>query len=189
MNTHQVLDTVWEVDNFLPNFQIIKDVYRSGKTPWQSEYSNRLLTPYSSTPDLQTQLQKLLPKIQNIVGQPLTTQVAYVSLDLSGSRIMMHRLHSDIRCFVQVCMSDIECSDLATHFCIDAEFNADHNQDYENIDRFQDKQLLAVSYKPNTAYIFLNQPRIFMGTKHAVPANIVRETFNLHFGSPLKAST
>ena len=189
MNARQVLDTVWEVDNFFSDFQTIKDSYRSSKTPWHSEYNNRLLTQYSNTPDLQTQLGKILPAVQHIVGHLLITHIAYASLDLSGSQIMMHRLHPDIRCFVQVCMSDTECADLATHFCIDAEFNANHNQDYENIEHFRPEQLASVSYKPNTAYVFLNQPRIFMGTKHAVPANMVRETFNLHFGSPLKAST
>jgi hypothetical protein len=120
--------------------------------------------------------------------------VAYVSLDLSGSQIMMHRLHPDIRCFVQVCMSDQEQPDLATHFCTDSQLNDQHPQDYENISCFRLDQLQAVSYRPNTAYVFLNQPRIFMGTRCLVPANTQRETFNLHFtmilsDSPLPAST
>ena len=86
-------------------------------------------------------------------------------------------------------MSDVEYVNLATHFCIDDEFNAKHNQDYESIDNFKSEQLRAVSYKPNTAYILLNHPRIFMGTKNTVPQNAVRETLNLHFGSPLKTNT
>ena len=189
MKAQQVLETVWEVDNFFPDFQRVKNLYRTGQTPWHSEYPNRLLTPYSNTPELQTQLEKLLPDIQNIVGQTLEPQVAYASLDLSSSRIMMHRLHPDIRCFVQVCMSDVECVDLATHFCIDSNFNNNHNQDYEAIDNFESGKLLAVSYRPNTAYILLNHPRIFMGTKNTVPPNMARETVNLHFGSPLKTNT
>ena len=183
MNITQILDTVWEVENFFPDFDAIKQSYRSSQTPWRSEYPNRLLTPYSDTPDLQTQLSKLLPEVQRIVNQQLKPQVAYTSLDLSGSRIMMHRLHPDIRCFVQVCMSDVEYPELATHFCVDSVFNATHTQDYENIDQFQTNQLQAVSYRPNTAYVFLNQPRLFMGTKNTVPANMCRETFNLHFTS------
>lgn len=86
-------------------------------------------------------------------------------------------------------MSDVECVDLATHFCIDSNFNNNHNQDYEAIDNFESGKLLAVSYRPNTAYILLNHPRIFMGTKNTVPPNMARETVNLHFGSPLKTNT
>ena len=183
MNITQILDTVWEVEHFFLDFDAIKQSYRSSQTPWRSEYPNRLLTPYSDAPDLQTQLSKLLPEVQRIVNQQLKPQVAYTSLDLSGSRIMMHRLHPDIRCFVQVCMSDVEYPELATHFCVDSVFNATHTQDYENIDQFQTNQLQAVSYRPNTAYVFLNQPRLFMGTKNTVPANMCRETFNLHFTS------
>lgn len=189
MKIQQVLPTVWEIDDFFPDFSELRNSYRTNQTPWQSQYPNRLLNPYDKTPELQKRLQSLLPEIQDIVGQPLQTQVAYSSLDLSGCRIMMHRLHSDIRCFVQICMADAEAPELATHFCVDADVNATYHQDYEDISYFKPNQLVAMQYKPNTGYVFLNQPRMFMGTKNIVPPNMLRETFNLHFGSPLKATT
>jgi len=189
LKVRQILPNVWEVDNFFPDFSELRNSYRTNQTPWKSQYPNRLLNPYSDTPELQKRLTALQPDIESVVGQPLQPQVAYSSLDLSGCRIMMHRLHADIRCFVQVCMADAESTDIATHFCIDDQINAEHTTDYEDISFFKPEQLVRVNYRPNTGYVFLNQPRLFMGTKNLVPANMLRETFNLHFGSPLKAST
>jgi len=186
---HEVMPGVWEIDNFFDDFEQLKQSYRGNQTAWRAEYPNRLLTPWDQTPELQSRMRELQPEIEHIVGQALSTQVAYVSLDLSGCRIMMHRLHPDIRCFVQVCMADQEQPDLATHFCTDSQVNAEYSQDYEDISYFRPNQLQAVSYRPNTAYVFLNQPRIFMGTRCLVPANTQRETFNLHFSRPLPTST
>jgi hypothetical protein len=150
-----------------------------------------LLTPWESTPELQQIILTVHAQIEQIVAHSLDPQVAYASLDLADSKIMMHRLHTDIQCFVQVCMASESCAKLATHFCTDSNINLTHTRDYENINFFRDDQLCAVSYRPNTAYIFLNQPRMFMGTKNAVPANMLRETFNLHFGHrrPLESNT
>jgi hypothetical protein len=184
---HEVMPGVWEIEDFFDDFEQLKQSYRGNQTAWRAEYPNRLLTPWDQTPDLQSRMRALQPEIERIVSQALSPQVAYVSLDLSGCRIMMHRLHPDIRCFVQVCMADQEQPDLATHFCTDHAVNETHSQDYEDISCFRPEQLQAVSYRPNTAYVFLNQPRVFMGTRCVVPANTQRETFNLHFCSPLPA--
>jgi hypothetical protein len=186
---HKIMPQVWEIEDFFDDFDQLKQSYRGNQTVWRAEYPNRLLTPWDQSPNLQTRLRDLQPTIEHIVGQDLSPQVAYVSLDLSGSRIMMHRLHSDIRCFVQVCMADQEQPDLATHFCTDTQINSEYPQDYEDISCFQPDQLQSVRYRPNTAYVFLNQPRIFMGTRHLVPANAQRETVNLHFSHPLPTRT
>ena len=59
--------------------------------------------------------------------------------------------------------------------------NANYPQDYESFRIFRPEQVQAVSYRPNTGYVFLNYPRQFMGTANPVPANSIRETVNLHF--------
>ena len=87
MKIQQVLPTVWEIDDFFPDFSELRNSYRTNQTPWQSQYPNRLLNPYDKTPELQKRLQSLLPEIQDIVGQPLQTQVAYSSLDLSDAEL------------------------------------------------------------------------------------------------------
>lgn len=181
MKITQVLDTIWEIDNFFPDFQQIKESYRSNNTPWTSQYPNRLLTPWDQPCAVNDLVKEYCSTITDIVGQPLQPQVSYASLDLGGSQIMMHRLHPDIRCFVQVCMADQEQPELATNFCIDAEMNSNYPQDYESFRVFKPKQVQAVSYRPNTAYVFLNHPRKFMGTANPVPTNMIRETINLHF--------
>jgi hypothetical protein len=177
----QVLDTVWEIENFFPDFDQVKQSYRSNDTPWTSQYPNRLLTPWDRPCAVNNLVNKYCGTISNLVGQTLQPQVSYASLDLGGSQIMMHRLHPDIRCFVQVCMADQEQAELATNFCTDADMNANYLQDYESFRIFKPDQVQAVSYQPNTAYVFLNHPRRFMGTAIAVPANSIRETVNLHF--------
>lgn len=190
MQVTQVLDTVWEIENFFPDFDQIKQSYRSNSTPWTSQYPNRLLTPYNQDSPVNNLVKTYHTIVENIIGQSLQPQVSYASLDLSGSQIMMHRLHPDIRCFVQICMADKEQPELATNFCVDPNINLHHPQDYESFRFFQSDQLKAVRYKPNTAYVFLNQPRLFMGTAFAVPDNSVRETVNLHFASNvLKSNT
>ena len=78
-------------------------------------------------------------------------------------------------------MAEQEQPELATNFCTDADMNANYPQDYESFRVFKPEQVQAVSYRPNTAYVFLNHPRCFMGTAQPVPANSIRETVNLHF--------
>jgi hypothetical protein len=177
----QVLDTVWEIENFFSDFDHAKQSYRGNDTPWTSQYPGRLLTPWDQPCAVNDLVKTYCSAIVDVVGQPLQPQVSYASLDLAGSQIMMHRLHSDIHCFVQICMADQEQPELATNFCTDANMNANHPQDYESFRMFRTEQVQAVSYQPNTAYVFLNHPRRFMGTAIAVPANSVRETINLHF--------
>lgn len=181
MKITQVLDTVWEIENFFSDFDHAKQSYRGNDTPWTSQYPGRLLTPWDQPCAVNDLVKTYCSAIVDVVGQPLQPQVSYASLDLAGSQIMMHRLHSDIRCFVQICMADQEQPELATNFCTDANMNANHPQDYESFRMFRTEQVQAVSYQPNTAYVFLNHPRRFMGTAIAVPANSVRETINLHF--------
>lgn len=181
MKITQVLDTVWEISDFFPDFDHIKQSYRGNDTRWTSQYPNRLLTPWDQPGPINNLVNKYCGTVSKLVGQPLQPQVSYASLDLGGSQIMMHRLHPDIRCFVQVCMAEQEQPELATNFCIDSDMNANYPQDYESFRMFQPEQVHAVSYRPNTAYVFLNYPRQFMGTASPVPANSTRETVNLHF--------
>jgi hypothetical protein len=116
-------------------------------------------------------------------------QVIYSSLDLSRSQIMMHRLHPDIRCFIQVFMGSEPAPEMSSVFCNNLIVNADHPADYADISEFNPTDLVKVKYRPNEAWLMINQPRTFFGTAYEVAPNAVRETVNLHFGAELPANT
>lgn len=184
-----ILPNLWIVPNFFDNFDEIRKAYRNPKQPWNTEYNDRLLTPWGSNPVLENVLEKSLPPLAELTQTGVDRQVCYTSLDLGGSQIMMHRLHPDIKCFVQVCMADVEDVILNSCFCVDEQINQNHPVDYADISDFDANKIIEIEYKPNTAWILLNSPRLFFGTKNPVPKNNVRETLNLHFSDILKTTT
>lgn len=173
----QILENVWEVDNFFPNFDQVRRLHRNIQTPWNAQYKNRLLTPWESTPEIQSILHQHHGQIQDIIQRSISPQVSYVSIDLPGAEILMHRLHPEICCFVQVCLADESSTQLATHF-----IQSEMPGNYYNVRDFSDDVLVPTTYTPNTAIVYLNEPRWFLGTKIPVPPNMLRETFNMHFG-------
>jgi hypothetical protein len=175
-----LLDNVWVIPNFFQDFNQIKSSYRSGNQLWHSQYPNRLLTPWDSNKDIQQILSMLPYKIATLTREHFETQVGYASIDLSGNQIMMHRLHPDIGCFVQVCMSDTVNNEIGSVFCTNENVNKNHPTDYADISEFVQSDLLPVAYEPNTAWIMINRPRRFFGTLNPVPANTFRETLNFH---------
>lgn len=181
--------SLWVISNFFSNFDEVRSSYRSAGQPWQTQYSDRLLTPWGSNALFESVLEKSVLPLSKLTQHDIDKQVCYASLDLGGSQIMMHRLHSDIRCFVQVCMGDDANTMLNSCFCIDNEFNATHPVDYVNIDELPQSKIIEIEYRPNTAWILSNSPRTFFGTRNKVPNTQIRETLNLHFGSVLKTAT
>jgi len=187
-NARQILPQVWHLPDFFLDPVSVRS-YRSNKQPWTSEYPNRLLTPWGSNTEIEAALAAAPEHIQQLTGQAVKTQVGYASMDLSGSRIMMHRLHPDIGAYIQVFMGEDPAPELCSVFCSDPDMNTDHAQDYADISEFRPDQLVKIKYRPNDAWLMINKPRCFFGTALTVAPNSVRETICLHFAAELPAST
>ena len=188
-NAQQILPTVWRLSDFFLDFDSARRSYRNPEQKWTTQYPNRLLTPWGSNTVLESALAQAPDQIKQLTGQTVQQQVIYSSIDLSGSQIMMHRLHPDIRCFIQVFMGTEPAPEMSSVFCNNLTVNANHPEDYADISEFKPEDLVKIKYRPNEAWLMINQPRCFFGTAHAVAPNAVRETVNLHFGAELPAST
>jgi hypothetical protein len=188
-DARQILPQVWHLPDFLLDIDSLRRSYRANQQPWRSEYPNRLLTPWGTNPKIESALAEAPKHIQQLTGRTVNTQVGYASLDLSGSRIMMHRLHSDIGAYIQVFTGEDPSPELCGMFCCDPDMNANHLQDYADISEFRPDQLVKIKYRPNDAWLMINEPRCFFGTAFTVAPNSVRETVCLHFASELPAST
>jgi hypothetical protein len=188
-NAQQILPTVWRLPDFFLDFESVRNSYRSPEQSWTTQYPNRLLTPWGSNATLESALAHAPDQIKQLTNHFVQQQVVYSSVDLSGSKIMMHRLHPDIRCFIQVYMGTEPAPELSSVFCNNLVVNSDHPEDYADISEFNPADLVKIKYRPNEAWLMINQPRCFFGTAHAVAPNAVRETVNLHFGAELPAST
>jgi len=188
-NAQQILPTVWRLPDFFLDFESVRHSYRSPEQSWTTQYPNRLLTPWGSNSTLESALAQAPAQIKQLTGQAVQQQVIYSSLDLSRSQIMMHRLHPDIRCFIQVFMGSEPAPEMSSVFCNNLIVNADHPADYADISEFNPTDLVKVKYRPNEAWLMINQPRTFFGTAYEVAPNAVRETVNLHFGAELPANT
>lgn len=188
-NARQILPQVWHLPDFFLDAAAVRRSYRSDQQPWKSEYPNRLLTPWGTNREIDTALSTAPEHIRQLTGRNVTTQVGYASLDLSGSRIMMHRLHPDIGAYIQVFMGEDPAPEMCSVFCCDADMNANHAQDYADISEFRTEQLVKIKYRPNDAWLMINEPRCFFGTVFSVAPNSVRETVCLHLAAELPTST
>lgn len=188
-NAQQILPTVWRLPDFFLDSESVQRSYRSNQQPWITQYPNRLLTPWGSNSVLESGLAQAPDLIRQLTGHEVQPQVIYASLDLSGSQIMMHRLHPDIRCFIQVFMGQDPAPEMSSVFCNNLQVNSEHPADYADISEFDPADLVKTKYRPNEAWLMINEPRTFFGTAYEVAPNAVRETVNLHFGSVLPAST
>jgi hypothetical protein len=188
-SARQILPKVWHLPDFFIDVEPVRQSYRSSEQPWTAQYSNRLLTPWNSNILLETALKKAPELIQQLTGHAVQPQVVYSSIDLSGSKIMMHRLHPEIGCFIQVFMGESSSTELSTVFCNNTAVNADHANDYADISEFDAADLAKLAYQPNHAWLMINQPRTFFGTESPVAPNSTRETVNLHFANILPTST
>ena len=188
-NAQQILPTVWRLPDFFLDLESVQRSYRGPEQKWTTQYPNRLLTPWSSNAALESSLAAAPALIKQLTGHDVQPQVIYASLDLSGSQIMMHRLHPDIRCFIQVFMGTEPAPEMSSVFCNNLKVNAEHSADYADISEFDPADLVKIKYRPNEAWLMINEPRTFFGTAYEVAPNAVRETVNLHLGSVLPAST
>jgi hypothetical protein len=183
MNYHSVNSQLWLTETYFTKerFSEIKNLYRNNRMPFVMQYDNRLLTPWDSTPELQLIVQEQTDQISNIVQRSLSPQVAYVSLDLAGSSIMMHRLHPDIYVQVQIVLGETANSAMDFAFCHDEEVNKSSGPDYQPNRRLTRNDVDIAQYYPNFASIYLNEPRGFVGMIGRVPENTVREVLVLSY--------
>jgi len=183
MNLEQINHQLWSVREFFEpgQWHSIKRSYRQSRVPFTMQYDDRLLTPWSDTPELQRLVEQNTSRISEIVRQALAPQVAYVSVDLAGSSIMMHRLHPDIFVQVQIGMGEMSDSRMGFCFCHDQAVNAQSELDYQPTRHLNRHDVDVVNYEPNLASIYLNDPRGFVGMLTSVPPNSVREVLILSY--------
>lgn len=183
MKPFRINQQLWGVNDFfsLDQFKEIKQQYRRNRTSFSMQYDDRLLTPWSDTPELQQIVANHTPSISQIVGRELAPQVCYVSIDLAGSSIMMHRLHPDILVQVQIGMGEDSDARMSFGFCNNNDVNANSVLDYQPIQKITRHDVDVVNYEPNLASIYVNDPRGFVGMMGVVPPNTVREVLILSY--------
>lgn len=183
MKPYKLSPQLWSVENFFSQeqFRDIKNQYRKNRTSFNMQYDDRLLTPWSDTPELQRVVQEYTPMISDLIEQKLSPQVAYVSVDLAGSSIMMHRLHPDIFVQVQICMAEESDPRMSFCFCRDIAINESSELDYKPSRPITRHDVDVVTYQPNLASVYVNDPRGFVGMLSVVPPNTVREVLVLSY--------
>jgi hypothetical protein len=174
---------LWTVKNFFSadRFQEIRNLYRKTRINMSMTYDDRILTAWSDSPELQEITRSELARMEEITKQKLEPQVTYASIDLSGSAIMMHRLHPDIFVQVQVVMSDVADVRMEFAFCVNNEINQQSEIDYRPLRRISRHDVELVPYEPNVASVYVNDPRGFVGMLGQVPPNSVREVLVLSY--------
>lgn len=180
--TELVPNQFWQVRDFFDHEQLqkTKSLYRETRMPFNMVYDNRLLTDYNTTPELQEIVASYAPWVSNLVGEPVDPQVAYISIDLPDSSIMMHRLHNDIVVQLQVCLGKYHDL-LGYSMCTDAGMNSAQCNDYNPTMKFNKANTATAEYYPGSANVFYNQPRAFVGMLDRVPANHIREVLVMSF--------
>ena len=174
---------LWQIQPYFTEdrFQEIKQLYRKSRMPFSMQYDDRLLTPWSDSPDLQDIVRQEQERISSIIGKKISPQVAYVSIDLPGSSIMMHRLHPDIYVQVQIVMSESADARMSFAFCHDRDVNDTSEIDYRPKRKLTRHDVDMVHYEPNNASIYVNDPRGFNGMIDRVPNNSIREVLVLSY--------
>ena len=172
----------WAVENFFvqEQFEQLKSLYRENCSQFSMVYNNRLLTDYNNTPELQAVARSYAPFISNLIKEDVDAQVAYISIDLPGSKIMMHRLHTDIVAQVQVPMGSFhDC--LGYSVCTDSAINQADSEDYLPINNINNLNTVTAEYYSNLANVFYNRPRAFVGMLESVPTNCIREVLVMSY--------
>ena len=94
---------------------------------------------------------------------------------------MMHRLHPDIFVQCQIVMSDAPAAGMEFAVCIDQNINQNSKTDYEPAEKITESCVETSAYCPNTASVYVNHPRRFVGMLNPIPANTVREVLVLSY--------
>jgi hypothetical protein len=183
MTSELIPNQLWTVDGyFLPERLVsIRNLYRKSRIPLSMQYDNRVLSDWSQSIELQNIVCEETQRVADTVKQHLAPQVAYVSLDLSGSSIMMHRLHPEIFVQCQIVLGDSTDANMDFAFCADHTINNQSALDYRPIRPITQNLVQTAPYAPNVASLYVNSPRGFVGMLGTVPANTVREVLVLSY--------
>lgn len=171
-------EQLWQSHFFLSvdQYTHIRDLYRIASTSQLAmKYDNRLQT---STRELNNVCAEFAPRISEIVGEKLSAQVGYISIDLPETKIHMHKLHPDIRVQVQIPMTMQTTDGLEYAYCINTQRNS---QTKEYLPRMLEQDCVYVKHMPRSAIIYKNFPRTYNGMMTAVPQDTVRETLWLNY--------
>ena len=93
-------DQLWLIRDFFPQEQyaFVRNLYRKAENnALKMIYDNRLLTDWSETREPNDICATWAPFFSELADIELKPQVGYVDITLSHAKIMMHRIHSDIK--------------------------------------------------------------------------------------------
>jgi hypothetical protein len=178
-------DQLWLIRDFFPQEQyaFVRNLYRKAENnALKMIYDNRLLTDWSETREPNDICATWAPFFSELAGIELKPQVGYVDITLSHAKIMMHRIHSDIKLQVQIplCTEAADTNQYA--FCIeDAVNNVDGENDHSPVRNIEHDECLYVPHEPRSAIVYQNNPRIFNGMMNSIPENSIRETLWLNY--------
>ena len=178
-------DQLWLIRDFFPQEQyaFVRNLYRKAENnKLQMIYDNRLLTNWAETKEPNDICASWAPYFSELCGVNLTPQVGYVDITLSHAKIMMHRIHSDIKFQVQIPLCTIAADTNQYAFCTADDVNTriggnDHSPSRD----IAADECVYVPHEPRSAIVYRNSPRIFNGMMNSIPENGIRETLWLNY--------
>jgi len=178
-------DQLWLIRDFFPQEQyaFVRNLYRKAENnKLQMVYDNRLLTNWAETKEPNDICASWAPYFRDLCGVNLKPQVGYVDITLSHAKIMMHRIHRDIKFQVQIPLCTMAADTNRYAFCTSDEVNtAIGENDHSPSRNIAANECVYVPHEPRSAIAYLNNPRIFNGMMNSIPENSMRETLWLNY--------
>ena len=175
---------LWLIRDFFPleQYSFVRKLYRNAEnTKVKMLYDNRLLTDWSETREPNDICALWAPYFSELAGIELKPQVGYIDITLSHAKIMMHRIHSDIKLQVQIPLCTIAVDTNQYAFCVeDAVNDATGKNDHSPARNIESSECVYVPHEPRSAIVYQNNPRIFNGMMNSIPENSIRETLWLN---------
>jgi hypothetical protein len=178
-------DQLWLIRDFFPQEQyaFVRDLYRKAENnKLQMVYDNRLLTNWAETKEPNDICAHWAPYFSDLCGVNLKPQVGYVDITLSHAKIMMHRIHRDIKLQVQIPLCTTLLASNQYAFCTSDDVNTVIGENDHSPSRaIAADECVYVPHEPRCAIVYYNSPRIFNGMMNSIPENSIRETLWLNY--------
>lgn len=178
-------DQLWLIRDFFPQEQyaFVRDLYRKAENnKLQMVYDNRLLTNWAETKEPNDICAHWAPYFSDLCGVNLKPQVGYVDITLSHAKIMMHRIHRDIKLQVQIPLCTTSLASNQYAFCTSDDVNTVIGENDHSPSRaIAADECVYVPHEPRCAIVYYNSPRIFNGMMNSIPENSIRETLWLNY--------